>query len=333
MCIAKDMISQFSILLLLCLFSRISSADAEWATAEPSYRQVTVTGFSRARNSMPLATEVAGKVAQVFADVGEPVPKHGKVACLDDTFVKIDLAEQKNVIAQHQADVDYYQKQVARYRELVGKNHAAVSKLDEFTRNLENARHSAEAARLRRQRQQQKWQRHCLYAPPGWLLTERAVEPGQWLDVGNRVAGVANYAKLLVPLSLTVEEMRVLQSIRQRLSVSLPDYGVTVPAKVELIWPEFDEQTRKTRIDLLLENDLPLHRGGIRADLQLELPDPAGYFFIAEAALDRRFEEVWLRRKDGSEIGVEVLNTSENGRVRIHAPDIKAGEAFIIIRR
>lgn len=277
---------------------------------------------------MPLSTEVAGRVEQVFADIGEAVPKHGKVACLDKTFVNIALAEEKNSVAQHQVDIDYFEKQVARYRQLVGKNNAAISQLDEYKRSLESSKRQAEAARLRQRRQEEKLKRHCLYAPPDWLLTERAVEPGQWLDVGGHVASLGNYAKLLVPLSLSVEELQALGQTQDQITVDLPDYDQVIPARIERISPEFDEKSRKTRVDLLLDKDMPVHRGGIRVDLNLNLPDPDDYFFISEKALDRRFEEVWLERTDGTRLRIEVLSGNASGQARIRSSQIKAGDQF-----
>jgi multidrug efflux pump subunit AcrA (membrane-fusion protein) len=35
---------------------------------------------------MVLSTEVAGKVKEVLVDVGDEVPKNGKVACLDQVL-------------------------------------------------------------------------------------------------------------------------------------------------------------------------------------------------------------------------------------------------------
>ncbi|MGR8931541.1 MAG: efflux RND transporter periplasmic adaptor subunit [Gammaproteobacteria bacterium] len=326
------MMRQTLFTLLIGLFSATLLADSNLTSAEPSYRRVTVTGFSRARNSMSLSTEIAGKVVQVFTDVGQPVPDHGKVACLDDTFVNIAIAEEKNAIAQNLVDVRYFEKQVARYRELVNKNSAAISQLDEVSRNLENAQRQAEAARLRHRYQQEKLKRLCVHAPPGWLVTARASEPGQWLDVGAHVASVGNYMKLLVPLSLSVEELSALWQIQSNLTVRLPDYDRTVPASIERISPEFDEKSRKTLVDLLVEKDLPVHRGGIRAELVLNLPDPSDHFLIDENALDKRFEEVWLERNDGSRMRIDVLTSNGNGQVRIRSSQIKAGDQFKLMR-
>jgi RND family efflux transporter MFP subunit len=317
---------------IIFLISLPVHAENMWTTVQPSYRQVIVTGFSRARHSMVLSTEVEGKVERVFADVGDIIPKHGKVACLDDTFVKIDINLEKSEIAQYQNDIHYFKKQVERYQNLVGKNSAAVSKLDDWQRQLANAQHQKQQKKLDKLRQQEKRKRHCIKSPAGWHVIDRYVEPGQWLLIGNQVAKVGNYTKLLVPLALSVNELKALENNQHQLVVGLPEYGQQVPATIERISPAFDEKSRKVQVDLLLEKNLPVNRGGLRVELRLNLPDPSGTFSILAGALDKRFEEVWLERKNGGALRVELLGYADNGQVRIASPEINIGDQFKILK-
>jgi RND family efflux transporter MFP subunit len=317
---------------ILILLSLSAYAENIWTTVQPSYRQVTLTGFSRARHNMVLSTEVAGKVKRVFADVGDKIPEHGKVTCLDETFVKIDIDSAESEISQYQIDMRYFKKQVERYQELVGKKSAAVSQLDDFERQLGNAQRQAQLKKLQKQSLQEKQKRHCIKSPPGWRVIERYVEPGQWLDVGNEVAKVGYYSKLLVPLALSVNELQALKRKKSKLTVWLSEYAQRVPATIERISPAFDEESRKVRVDLLLERDLPAFRGGLRVEVRLNLPDPSGTFLIPEKALDKRFEEVWLKRKDGQSLRVELLGYADNSQVRITSPDIKIGDQFKIFK-
>ena len=84
-------------------------------------------------------------------------------------------------------------------------------------------------------------------------------------------------------------------------------------------------------MDLQLDKGLPVHRGGLRVELSLGLPDKFDAFLISKQALDERFEEVWLQRKDGKDIRVTVLEYQSNGFVRISSPEIKTGEHFKVL--
>ena len=317
------------IIVLICLPAH---AESTWTTVQPSYRQVTIIGFSRARQSMVLSTEVAGKVERVFADVGDIIPKHGKVACFDDTFVKIDINSAKSEIGQYQNDIQYFKKQVERFRVLVGKNSAAVSQLDDWRRQLGNAQRLAQQKKFEKQRHQEKRKRHCIKSPTGWHVTKRHVEPGQWLVIGSQVAEVGNYTKLLVPLALSVNELKILEKNQHNLTVSLPEYGQQVPATIERISPAFEEKSRKVQVDLLLEKNLPVYRGGLRVEVKLNLPDPSSTFLIAAKAMDKRFDEVWLERKNGQPLRIELLGYADNGQVRITSPEIHIGDQFKILK-
>ncbi len=326
--------SSEKILLITFLFlvtQTTAYAEKIWSTATPAYRKTTITGFTRARYNMVLSTEIAEKIKSVFVDIGDPVPQNGYIACLDDTFVKIDVRLMANEIGQHQVDIDFFQKQVNRYKKLVETNSAAISQLDEFKRKLANAKQLAQIKKLKKRRLQEKLKRHCIRAPQDWKMIERLVEPGQWLSVGDPVAKVGDYRTLLVPLTLSVSEMKALEHKQQDLTVKLPEYDLTVPSRIERISPSFDEKSRKIQVDLILEKELPVHRGGLRVEVTLELPEQAGTFLISANALDKKFEEVWLERKDGSRISVDLLGYSDHGLARISSYEIKTGDQFKIL--
>jgi len=320
--------------ILLILFFWLPSigvlAEDIWTTVQPSYRQITIVGYSRARHKMVLSTEVSGKVKQVFIDVGDIVPKDEKVACLDQAFVRIDINSAKNDVEQYQIDINYYKKQVNRYQDLVGKKSVAISQLDDFQRQLGNAERLKQSKILEKQRLEEKQKRHCIKSPSGWKVIERHAEPGQWLDVGNLVMEVGNYKKLLVPLALSVNELKAIKNNQDTIKVWLPEYNRYIPATIERISPAFDDSSRKIQVDLLLEKELPVYQGGLRVEVKIHLPDPAGTFFISEKALDKRFEEVWLKPKNGQPIRVKLLGNAGNGKVRISSPSINNNSQFKI---
>jgi multidrug efflux pump subunit AcrA (membrane-fusion protein) len=143
---------------------------------------------------------------------------------------------------------------------------------------------------------------------------------------------VGNYAQLLVPLSLTVSELNALKDQQHNLLVRLPEFNQSVPAKIARISPAFDDQSRKVLIDLILENNLPVYRGGLRIEVNLKIPDADGTFLVSETALEKRFEEVWVERKDSSPLRVDLLGHTENDLVRIASPEIKIGDLLKILK-
>jgi hypothetical protein len=112
----------------------------------------------------------------------------------------------------------------------------------------------------------------------------------------------------------------------------LPDYKQKIPAKIERISPAFDETSRKIKIDLLLNKKLPDRRGGLRVELKLKIPDSSGVFLIPSKTLEKRFEEVWVERKKGGSLRVELLGNINNELVRINSAELKASDQLKILR-
>ena len=323
----------FKALCVACFFIIISPALAaqnQFVKAEPSFRQVKVLGFTRARSMMQLASEVGGKVKTVFADIGETIPAEGKFACLEDAFVNIDIETAKNEIAQHSADVGYFTKQVSRHKELVAKKSVAISQLDDLERQLANVHGKLNSAELKKQRLEEKRLRHCIEVPVGWRVIERNIEPGQWINVGEPVGKVGDYYHLMIPLSLSIIELTSLK--QKNFKAYLVDYKQEVSVKIDRISPAFDERSHKIRVDLLIDDDLPDHRGGMRVELLLDVPDEFGAFRIPSKALEERFEEFWLERKNGKALRVKVLGNPGDEFVRVMSPDIKVGDQFKVLR-
>jgi hypothetical protein len=48
--------------------------------------------------------------------------------------------------------------------------------------------------------------------------------------------------------------------------------------------------------------------------------------------LDKRFEEVWVERKEGGSLRVELLGNGNDGQVRINSAELKASDQLKILR-
>ena len=317
------------ILLLFCLNTHISTAEENnLVTVQPSFQSVTLSGFTRARQSMPIASEVAGKVTHIYADIGQSIPENGIFACLDDTFINLDIAATKNSISQHGTDLKFLSKQVERHKKLVKTNSAAISVYDDLIRQKENAYYEIQRAKINKQKLQVTKSRHCIKVPKNWKITQRDIEVGQWIDMGTTIAQADNYNELLIPLTLTAEELEALQKKQAKFTIYLPEYKQEIAASIARISPAFDEHSHKIQVDLLIQDTKKFHRGGIRTELSLDISDKLNTYFISSKALDERFEEVWLTRKNGEKIRVMLLGYLNDKVAKISSSKIKMGDQF-----
>lgn len=328
----------FSTILALTI-AAVPAYAAETFTARPSERSVALTGFTRARATMELVSENAGRVTRVAADVGDPVGKSGVFAELDGVFTSLELQSNRVEQRKLQETIDYYDKEAGRYRRLVSSESAAQAKLDELEHQLQIARRELEALRIQEQVLVERLSRYTVRAPAGWKIIEREVEPGEWVAAGQVLGRAGDYRTLIVPFALSPTEYESLMRETDGLSLALPEKRRNAQAKIHRVSPGFDRDTRKIGVELALAGESLKgdKRGGLRAILELDIPENSGAVIVPESAVVERYEEHWLTRPDGQEVKVVVLGPGPAGEspfgdmpaVRVSSPDVLPGQMFL----
>ncbi|EXJ13532.1 efflux RND transporter periplasmic adaptor subunit [Imhoffiella purpurea] len=304
------------------------AAEEEALAARPSSRFIELTAFTRPRARLPLVAEMAGRVEAVLQDIGDPVGEDGLFARLDATFLKLELEENGVEQARLRDQIAYDQREVERNRELARKNNVAAAQLDEARQTLRNDTQALRRLEVQARVLAEKISRTQIRAPSGWRLIERLIEPGQWVGDGERLGEAADFSILLLPFSLTPEQLVALRETGETLSVEIPELGVQVPAAIYRVNPALDEATRKIDVDLRLQTAIEPQRGGLRAELRLQLPDPEN-LLIPAAAVHRGFEESWVQPLNGEPLVVTILGGERiEGRewLRARAPGLEPGD-------
>lgn len=326
------------ILLTLLAVSAAAAADgtprdadsAMLAVARAAMREVVLSGFTRARAEVPLVAETSGRILAVGWDIGEQVADQRPFTRIDDTFIRLDLdrvrVEQDRLTAQ----VAFDRREVERYEELAHKRNASASQLDSLEQALRNDTHALKSAQIEEQVLEERLARTRLYAPDGWWITARSVEPGQWVAEGETLGRAADFSTLLVPFALTPEQLASLQSQNDGLTLRLPGLAREVAAKIYRRNPAFDPETRKSAVEIAIAEPVEPARGGLRAELRVRLPERSGAVSLPRAALERSYEEHWVTREDGERLPVVELgaDATDPERVRVSAPAIRPGDRF-----
>jgi membrane fusion protein (multidrug efflux system) len=296
--------------------------------AKPAAQAVTLTGFTRARAEIKLTSEVAGRCLAVEAEVGDVIGEKGVFARLDATFTKLEL--ENNLVEQSRlkSRLAYLEKELKRTRTLVDRKSQAQAKLDSDEQQFDQAKHQLRALEVQEKTLRERIDRHTIKAPAGWQVMERKVEPGQWVGSGGEVGRVGDFRTLLVPLALTPEEYNALK-IAKSIKLKIPADGLELHARIFRVSPAFDPATRKIKLDLAIEDGLSNKRGGLRAELVLQLPDPSGAVWLPTFAVSQRYQEFWLQHEDGNKVRVMVLGPGpEPDTLRVTSPEVKPGQRF-----
>ncbi len=318
---------------VLCWFLPVSNVSAEEAIVRTSFQNVSLTAFTRPRAVVQLVAEEKGRFSSVAVDIGDTIGAEQRFGCLDTTFIDLRIEANRARQKRLRADLDYFTRQVERFRNLVERSTSAQSSLDDLERQRIGTRAGLTEAEVEARELQERKRRHCIEAAKGWQVTERRVDPGQWVNAGDPVGSVADFSVLLAPFALSYPEYQALMAHAGALTVSLVDEGIDVGATPVHLNPDFDETTRKISVDLALDKGVPNKRGGLRVKLVLRLPDTSGALLVPMEAVQERYEQHWVTGADKAEHAVVYLGEIElDGQrwARVVSTELKAGDRVIV---
>ncbi len=305
-------------------------------TALPAQQQILLTGFTRARATLDIIPEVAGRCLEITADIGETIGNNGIFAVIDSTLVRLDLKANSVSRQQVQRTFLFETQQVKRYQQLHTSKSSSQARLDEQKLLLDQSRLKLDQLQVEAEHLQELLSRHTIKAPPGWRIMERQVEPGQWVPGGKILAKAGDYQTLIVPLAVTPAELRSLQRDKS-IPLHLPGEEIDGHGSLYRISPGFDPVTRKIKIKILIDQqtyaNLSLKQGGVRVEVPVRIPDPMHGLLVPARAVVERYEESWLTRENGTQVPVIVLGTATGPDddlqwLRITSPEITAGDSF-----
>ena len=153
-------------------------------------------------------------------------------------------------------------------------------------------------------------------------MVAKLVEEGELVMINTAVARIADYEHLVVPLSVSAQELAAIQQLTPEFKVSLN--GKPAQAAVNWINPEFDEKTRKLNIELILRSYPGPKRGGLTCRLALRTATEG--LLVPKQAVISRYENprVFLNTP-GTEIKVLVLGQTKNHLIIADDPRLPPG--------
>lgn len=327
----RQIIGLLAVPICLLLMMADGQAEEELVVARTAMQRETLSGFTRARTHLVLSAEASGKVLQVNADVGDVIPPDQTFTCLDPTYIDLEIRANQAEMASQQVDARHFRKQVRRFSQLLKQSSSSESQLDEAQHNLDKTLSQLTSLKIQHEILRERKRRLCVVAPEGWRVVRRHVEVGQWINTGEPVVELGDFSRLLIPFALSGDEFQALEARVDSLSLRLPEQNLRVAARIERVSPAFDEASRKIYVELeIADGEVPT-RGGLRVELDLDIPLRSGAVLLPAKALSESYEEHWLTRPDGEQVSVVYLGRSKvmgSEWVRVISPDVAAGDQF-----
>lgn len=290
-------------------------------TVRAASKHVLLSGYTHSRARMVVSSEVGGKVLKVHYDIGQSIGSRPFVE-IDPTFIDLQIEQVRRslqkmsvVNARAASRVSYLDKEFKRIDQLyrddatTGSRHdAAAEELSQAQMQLQETDIEIDTLQTQLKELQERRARHQVYIPKGWVLVGRQVEAGEIISAGAPLGQAADFSQMVVPLYVTARE---LQAIEENDTLEMTLEGQKVPAGLNWINPEFDERTRKLAIELVIDEYTGVRRGGLLAELLLQVPAAEGYM-VPRAAVINRFDNPQVIVADGRK-PVPIVILGENG--------------------
>lgn len=330
----------FCLMYLSVLLLTVSPpAAAQTWQVEEAFKETNLRGYTRSIRTAVLSAEVTGKLLQLNYDVGDVLEKK-KLAQIDTTFVAFQIATTRVSLARIKIQsekiisrIQYLTRELKRKEKLFSKGSTTEVIRDAAVQELAQAR--LELAALKQEtislgvtlnRLEETKARHGIWGPEQWVVTQKNVEEGEVVQAGTPLVVVQDFRQLVVPLSVSREELKAVLEKKEPFSGRLE--GRPVPVRVDHVNPEFDEQTRKIKMQLMIPDAGVPHRGGLR--FEMPVLSPARGVKIPVAAVVNRYADprVFVQGEEGS-VGITILDTVGGYFIAAETTGVKPGSVLI----
>lgn len=213
---------------------------AEIREEKPS---LEVVGEIRPFDEVEISSEVAGRVQQLFAEVGDRVRKDDLLCRLDPTTFDLSLRQAEAALEAARANLELARKELDRKKDLVSDHTIPQADFDRARAQADLAEAQVREAEAARGLAEHRLKMTGIRAPSPGAVTLRMAAVGQWVDVGQSLLEMATGSRIKVVARIPsswAEEISGLESFS--FSVGTEDHLRS--AKIYSIDPVINEASR-----------------------------------------------------------------------------------------
>ena len=294
-----------------------------------SVETVQVYGRVIARQSSVVAARTRGAVGGILADVGDRVRKDDVLVTLVSSMLDAEralkAAEKKEFDASIQtagAQLALAAQELERLERLRKSAAFSVARYQDKLRDVERFKSSLAEARAKSDQAQAELRmadinlhNAKIRAPFDGVVTQRHVELGNYVSVGNKVITVLNDASLEVEAEIPANRLSGL-SVQTEIDVR-PEFGASFKATVRAIVPE-ENALARTRLVRFTPTFGPANKT-VASNQSVILHIPAG---VARNAVTVHKDAVTQRR------GKKVVFVADEEQKTVAMRPVDLGDAF-----
>jgi len=320
--------------LVLVLASVSAQADDASATPVEVTRVVIqngqaslwVPGTVVSRQNANIAPEISGRL-EWLAAVGDYVGVGEAIARITDTAWQIQLRTDEAEIRRLEANEQFLQRQVDRFRTLSDSNSMAAAELDRLTMDLRMLEQERAAREARRDATLYSIEVANIAAPFGGLVVARDAEVGEYARAGEPVLRIVNTSALEVRARAPVS---VAKHAQPGQTIVIEGDDVSLEATIKALVPAGDENARMVEVRV----DIPSGDWVVGEAVRIALPNgpELTQLAIARDALVLRDREVYVFKilDDATAKRISVRLGKGAGDIIAVQGDLNPGDAVVI---
>lgn len=245
-------------------------------------------GVIEAVQQADLTAQTAGRVGTVFVDVNDAVQPNQLLLRLTGIEQQAGANAALAQVAAVKAQALEAESTYRRYAGLAEKQFVSKQQLDQAlaARNAARAQVLAAEAQAAQAMQQNDYTQ--VRAPFAGIVSERLVEPGESVTMGQPLLRVFNPAQLRIQVQVP---QRVADVLRQNPEADITlDDGVTLPAEQVVVYPSADAQAHSVTVRVLLPKTEKALKPGQVAKVVFAIAAATDALWLPESAIWHRGE-------------------------------------------
>lgn len=285
-----------------------------------------------ANREVRISAQVGGILQSYSTDVGERVTTGPCLAKIDATDYKLALAEAEANHASAQARLAAAESALERARALLPKNVITPDAFEKYEADYKSTLAVVAQLNAVADITQQRLKKTCIQAPFNGYVTQRYVEQGQNMGIGDPVMSIADMEKMRVKIHIAEQDYVHLDKA-DPVTVKIEAYrDVTFDGTVDKIGIKADPQTNTFEVEILVDNGENQLKAGLTARVLIEVETiPEVVMISQDSVLYRENRKEVFVVEEGRLAAVrEVkLGRVEGSRVRI-LDGLAAGDTLVV---
>ncbi len=289
-------------------------------------------GSVEAVNQTTVSAQTSGEVAEILYDVDDFVKKDAVIIKLKGVKQQASAAEARAALAEAEARLKQAEQEHDRIKEIYEKKLVAKSQLDAAVAELNAARARVQSARASITKASEQLENTLVRAPYSGIVTERFVEVGEFVNVGQKLMSGVSLEKLRIEVEVPQSLIKQIRKYKKARVLTDGDGVASVPVSGLTIFPYADPNTNSFKVRVNLSKDSESLFPGMFAKVafttgeqaQLVVPDRAVAYrsevtgvYVVEGNNQVRFRQVRLGQKTADGRVVILAGLQENEQVAL----------------